>query len=67
MPDQSQHEGRSARDTAADAFLSRIDSLLPEIRARAGETERLGRVPEDLIRALTDIGVFRAEIGRAHV
>lgn len=60
MPDQNQHEGRSARDTAADAFLSRIDSLLPEIRARAGETERLGRVPEDLIRALTDIGVFRA-------
>jgi 3-hydroxy-9,10-secoandrosta-1,3,5(10)-triene-9,17-dione monooxygenase len=44
----------------ADAFLAKIRALLPEIRARAGETERAGRVSDDIVKALTDIGVFRA-------
>jgi len=60
MRDQNNLVEQSTGDTVADTFLSRIDALLPEIRARAAETERLGRVPEDLIRALIDIGVFRA-------
>ncbi|HEY0423092.1 MAG TPA: acyl-CoA dehydrogenase family protein [Rhodopila sp.] len=42
------------------SFLAGIDDLLPTIRARAGETERLGRVPEDIVQRLTDAGVFRA-------
>ncbi len=60
MPNQNQPVETSDRDTAAHKFLSRIDMLLPEIRAHAAETERLGRVPEKLIRTLTGIGIFRA-------
>ena len=41
-------------------FLERIDDLLPRIRARAAETERLGRIPDEIIEALTDADVFRA-------
>jgi 3-hydroxy-9,10-secoandrosta-1,3,5(10)-triene-9,17-dione monooxygenase len=50
----------TSRGTDAGAFLDRIDALLPEIRARAAETEQLGRVPDDVIEALTEAGVFRA-------
>jgi 3-hydroxy-9,10-secoandrosta-1,3,5(10)-triene-9,17-dione monooxygenase len=60
MADRSEPAEQSARVTAAETFLSRIDELLPEIRALSASTERLGRVPEDLIQALTGIGVFRA-------
>jgi 3-hydroxy-9,10-secoandrosta-1,3,5(10)-triene-9,17-dione monooxygenase len=52
--------GRPNRTAGAEAFLTQIDALLPEIRARAAETEQLGRVPDTIIRALTDVGVFRA-------
>jgi 3-hydroxy-9,10-secoandrosta-1,3,5(10)-triene-9,17-dione monooxygenase len=41
-------------------FLATITDLLPEIRARAAETERLGVVPNDIVQKLTDAGVFRA-------
>ena len=44
----------------AKGFLDRIDALLPEIRARAAETERTGRVSDEMIAALTEAGVFRA-------
>jgi len=50
----------SAPKEEQEIFLACIDALLPEIRARAGETERLGRVPDDIIAALTAAGVFRA-------
>jgi 3-hydroxy-9,10-secoandrosta-1,3,5(10)-triene-9,17-dione monooxygenase len=43
-----------------EAFLGRIDALLPALRARARETERLRRVPDDVIAALAEAGVFRA-------
>jgi 3-hydroxy-9,10-secoandrosta-1,3,5(10)-triene-9,17-dione monooxygenase len=43
-----------------ETFLPCIEALLPMIRARAAETEQLGRVPDDIIEALTDAGVFRA-------
>ncbi len=51
------------RDTDAgtrERFLSGIDNVLPIIRARAAETERLGRIPEDIVLRLADAGVFRA-------
>jgi 3-hydroxy-9,10-secoandrosta-1,3,5(10)-triene-9,17-dione monooxygenase len=50
------------RPTCEDGteFLTRIEALLPVIRARAAETERLGRIPDDVIQALTEAGVFRA-------
>jgi 3-hydroxy-9,10-secoandrosta-1,3,5(10)-triene-9,17-dione monooxygenase len=53
--------GRPAtQDTERERFFSRIQAVLPEINARAAETERLGRIPDDIIRALTDASVFRA-------
>jgi 3-hydroxy-9,10-secoandrosta-1,3,5(10)-triene-9,17-dione monooxygenase len=64
MPDTLQTEPRLAPVPAgkaeSDMFLARIAALLPQIRARAAETERLGRVPDDIIQALTEVGVFRA-------
>ena len=64
MPDTLQAEPQPApapaRTAQSAAFLARIAALLPELRARALETERLGRVPDDIVRALTAIGVFRA-------
>jgi len=43
-----------------EAFLAGIDALLPAIRARSAEVERLNRVPDDIIRQLADAHVFRA-------
>jgi 3-hydroxy-9,10-secoandrosta-1,3,5(10)-triene-9,17-dione monooxygenase len=63
MPDDSRGpEPPTAAKRAADAasFLTAIDALLPELRARAGEVEQRGMVPDDIIHALTAAGVFRA-------
>src|SRR3954464_91869 len=49
-----------ANTTEAAAFLTAITALLPDIRARAGETERAGRVSDDVVKALAEFGVFRA-------
>jgi 3-hydroxy-9,10-secoandrosta-1,3,5(10)-triene-9,17-dione monooxygenase len=59
-PDPPHPDLASTRQSNAACFLDRITALLPEIRARAGETERLGKVPRDTIQALTVAGVFRA-------
>lgn len=40
------------------AFLDRIQPLLPGIRERAAATEELGRIPDDTVGELTDAGVF---------
>jgi 3-hydroxy-9,10-secoandrosta-1,3,5(10)-triene-9,17-dione monooxygenase len=50
----------SERFSTAAAFLAAIDTLLPELRGRADEVEQRGMVPDDIIRSLTAIGVFRA-------
>jgi 3-hydroxy-9,10-secoandrosta-1,3,5(10)-triene-9,17-dione monooxygenase len=60
MSDLAEPAQRPGLAAECDAFLRRIDLLLPAIRARAAETERLGRVPDETIQALTDAGVFRA-------
>ena len=57
MPDMSV----GARSADSKQFLAGIAALLPEIRARAGETERLGSVPDDIIQALTNADVFAAQ------
>jgi 3-hydroxy-9,10-secoandrosta-1,3,5(10)-triene-9,17-dione monooxygenase len=49
-----------AHTTLADKFLADITALLPDIRAKAGETERAGRVSAEMVKALAEIGVFRA-------
>jgi 3-hydroxy-9,10-secoandrosta-1,3,5(10)-triene-9,17-dione monooxygenase len=60
MLELTQVARRPVDDAAQNGFLSRIDALLPEFRARAHETEQLGRIPDDIIAALTQAGVFRA-------
>ncbi len=42
------------------AFLTRIDGILPLLKERAAEAERLRRLPDENIRAMTDAGIFRA-------
>lgn len=41
-----------------EQYLADIRALLPGIGERAAATERLGRIPDETIRELTDIGVF---------
>jgi 3-hydroxy-9,10-secoandrosta-1,3,5(10)-triene-9,17-dione monooxygenase len=53
-------DGRLSGTAEAAGFLGRIDALLPEIRARAAETEQRGQVSDEIIHALTEAGVFRA-------
>jgi 3-hydroxy-9,10-secoandrosta-1,3,5(10)-triene-9,17-dione monooxygenase len=64
MPDLPLVERRPAsvasRNADADKFLTDITALLPGIRARAEQTERLGVVADDIVQALADAGVFRA-------
>src|SRR3954464_6369687 len=59
MPDVAVVEP-AANTAEADEFLTAITELLPDIRARAGETERAGRVSAEIVQALTKVGVFRA-------
>jgi 3-hydroxy-9,10-secoandrosta-1,3,5(10)-triene-9,17-dione monooxygenase len=49
----------TGRTVAPEVFLSGIDALLPTIRARSAEVERLGRIPDDIMRDLTGAHVFR--------
>ncbi|HSD11379.1 MAG TPA: VOC family protein [Candidatus Binatia bacterium] len=53
-------DSRPSGATASEAFLAKVSATLPEIRERAAETERLGRIPDDTIRTLTEADVFRA-------
>ncbi|MBT2535642.1 acyl-CoA dehydrogenase family protein [Arthrobacter sp. ISL-69] len=40
-------------------MLARVDALIPRLRARAEETERIRRIPESTMAELRDIGVFQ--------
>src|SRR3546814_17540105 len=46
-------------------LLERIEKLLPEIAARADETERERGLPADLMDHLLDAGLFRMMVPRA--
>lgn len=46
------------RPTPAELH-SRMKALLPAIKARAGDTERLGRIPADSLDALREAGLYR--------
>lgn len=52
----------SASDNPADAaaFLARIDGILPLLKERSAEAERLRCLPIENIQAMTDAGIFRA-------
>ena len=66
MPDETRPpvplmpSATSDREAEAASFLAAIDALLPELRSRAAEVEQRGMVPDDIIRSLTAVGVFRA-------
>lgn len=46
------------RPTSAELH-SKMKALLPAIKARAGDTERLGRIPADSLDALREAGLYR--------
>lgn len=59
----------AARDTAPDTataaavptpedLLARVDALIPRLRERAEETERIRRIPESTMEELKEAGVF---------
>jgi len=48
------------RTPDAARYLDAVASLLPGIRARAESVEGLGRLPEETVRELDEVGVFRA-------
>ena len=53
-------QSRQPTATHADAFLLRIDALLPAIRERATEVEQQGMISHEVIDWLTEADVFRA-------
>jgi alkylation response protein AidB-like acyl-CoA dehydrogenase len=42
--------------------LKRVNALVPVLRARAAETEKLRRMHPDTVRDLTDAGVLRLSV-----
>ncbi|WP_454698574.1 GTP cyclohydrolase II RibA [Arthrobacter humicola] len=42
-----------------DEMLARVDALIPRLRERAEETERIRRIPESTMEDLREAGVFR--------
>jgi 3-hydroxy-9,10-secoandrosta-1,3,5(10)-triene-9,17-dione monooxygenase len=46
----------------AEEVLNRVNELVPVLRARAAETERLRRMHPDTLRDLTEAGVFRLAV-----
>lgn len=46
----------------ADGPLGAVRSLVPEVRARAAETEAARRLPPDLVTAMADAGLFRMAV-----
>jgi resorcinol 4-hydroxylase (FADH2) len=51
-------EGSSERPSAGE-IIARARALLPELRARADETEKLRRLPDDLNRAFAAAGFYK--------
>lgn len=50
--------GPTTREAAAARVLARVNELVPQLRSRAGETERLRRMHPDNLAELTEAGVF---------
>jgi 3-hydroxy-9,10-secoandrosta-1,3,5(10)-triene-9,17-dione monooxygenase len=61
LSQQNARNQNSAPDEPADAaaFLARIDGILPLLKERAAEAERLRQLPDENIRAMTEAGIFR--------
>src|SRR5262249_52968359 len=50
----------------AARLLAAIDDLAPELSARAGEIERVRRIPADITDRLLHMGLFRTLLPRSH-
>src|SRR5882724_9239964 len=48
--------------TAGELLLDRVRALVPNLRARGQEVERLRRVPQESIDELTEAGVFKMSV-----
>lgn len=46
-------------NTNAADYLAAVREILPGIRSRAASIERIGGIPEETVRELDDVGVFR--------
>jgi alkylation response protein AidB-like acyl-CoA dehydrogenase len=55
-----------ATATEQTTVLDNVRALLPEIQARAGETEQARAVPRDLAEKMRSAGVFRRYVPRSH-
>lgn len=60
VPTQIRAREMSGNSRESNEYLSRVDSILPILRANANETERLGKVAPESFKALASAGVFRA-------
>jgi alkylation response protein AidB-like acyl-CoA dehydrogenase len=52
--------------SGAARLLAAIDDLAPELAARAGEIERVRRIPADITGRLRQMGLFRTLLPRSH-
>jgi indole-3-acetate monooxygenase len=64
--DNNSHSDGRRISSLASQMLADIESLAPEIVARAAEFENARRIPFDVIDELKSIGVFRMLVPRSH-
>lgn len=50
---------QNAPEAAAEALVAKAREMVPALRARAGECERLRRIPDETDRAFRDAGFYR--------
>jgi alkylation response protein AidB-like acyl-CoA dehydrogenase len=58
----SSNPRQSAARSGAAEVLSRVDALVPILRRRAAETEKLRRMHPDTLRDLTDASVLQLSV-----
>ena len=62
MPNRSPSPRSTSTAPDAGKVLKRVNALVPVLRARAAETEKLRRMHPDTLRDLTDAGVLRLSV-----
>lgn len=58
MPDTAAYRDRA--NTEGAAFVARVETVLDRIASTRDQSEVLGRVPDNAVNAMREIGVFRA-------
>ena len=62
MPNRSPSPRSTSTAPDAGKVLKRVNALVPVLRARAAETEKLRRMHPDTVRDLTDADVLRLSV-----